>query len=179
MSATLSLRKDHEVIEKALKALDTTVSLFKDGNDVPIAILNDTVDFVTNFIDRCHHSKEEDGLFPALNEKGMPREHGPIAVMLMEHEEGRRLASMLKDEIEKYEKDKSRKSSIIRIIESYIALLSQHIWKENNILFNIADSILREDSDKISSKLEGIERDKLDAQKREEYIKLLDRLTKQ
>ncbi|MEM4237853.1 MAG: hemerythrin domain-containing protein, partial [Candidatus Nitrosocaldaceae archaeon] len=82
MSATLSLRKDHEVIEKALKALDTTVSLFKDGNDVPIAILNDTVDFVTNFIDRCHHSKEEDGLFPALNEKGMPREHGPIAVML-------------------------------------------------------------------------------------------------
>src|SRR3989339_212912 len=33
-----------------------------------------------------HHHKEEQVLFPALEQKGIPNEGGPIGVMLMDHE---------------------------------------------------------------------------------------------
>jgi hemerythrin-like domain-containing protein len=50
--------------------------------------LKDTVDFIMNFIDRCHHhAKEEHGLFGALEATGMPRENSAIGTMLREHEE--------------------------------------------------------------------------------------------
>ena len=176
MSATTSLRRDHDVIEKVLKALEATVSLFKEGNEIPMDVLKDTLDFVTNFIDKCHHSKEENGLFPELNERGLPREQGPIAVMLMEHEEGRRLVKMLKDAIDRYANDANAKNDIIQIMESYIALLTQHIWKENNILFNLADSILSDKADDITDKLEGIIEEKIGKDKNKEYMQIAEKL---
>lgn len=179
MSATASLRQDHDVIEKVLKALEATVSLFKEGKEMPMEILKDTLDFVTNFIDRCHHSKEENGLFPALNERGLPKEQGPIAVMLMEHEQGRKLANMLKDAIDRYANDPNAKKDIISIAENYIALLTQHIWKENNILFNLADSILSDKADNMTEQLEKIEEEKIGREKHEEYMKIAERLAKE
>ncbi len=176
MSATTSLRRDHDVIEKVLKALEATVSLFKEGNDIPMDVLKDTLDFVTNFIDKCHHSKEENGLFPALNERGLPKEQGPIAVMLMEHEEGRRLVKMLKDAIDRYTNDSNAKNDIIKIMENYIALLTQHIWKENNILFNLADSILSDKADDMTSKLDDIIEEKIGKDKNEEYMQIAEKL---
>ncbi len=47
-------------------------------------------DFITGFADGCHHRKEEGVLFKALQANGMPAGQGPIAVMLSEHEQGRK-----------------------------------------------------------------------------------------
>ena len=41
------------------------------------------------YADRQHHGKEEDLLFPELEEKGLPRNGGPVGMMLMEHRFGR------------------------------------------------------------------------------------------
>jgi hypothetical protein len=51
--------------------------------------IGDCSGFFRNFADRCHHSKEEDELFPKMVEHGIPKEGGPIGVMLMEHDQGR------------------------------------------------------------------------------------------
>ena len=66
MSSTESLRKDHHLIEKMLKALDTTAALLKSGKTIPAPILDQMIDFTKNFTIVCHHGKEEDSLFPAL-----------------------------------------------------------------------------------------------------------------
>jgi hemerythrin-like domain-containing protein len=84
--STESLRRDHDLIEKMLKALDTTAGLLKSGRTVPAPILGQIIDFTKNFTIVCHHGKEEGSLFPALEKSGMPREGGPIARMLFEHE---------------------------------------------------------------------------------------------
>mgnify|MGYP000753666721 CR=1 FL=1 len=52
--------------------------------DVPDHLLTEAVDFFRMFADRCHHAKEENHLFPAMEAKGMPREGGPTGVMLYE-----------------------------------------------------------------------------------------------
>ena len=49
----------------------------------------DGVDFIRNYADRFHHAKEEDVLFEALVDNGMPQENSPVAAMLMEHDQGR------------------------------------------------------------------------------------------
>src|SRR5512140_722810 len=49
----------------------------------------DGIDFIRQYADRFHHAKEEDVLFEALVENGMPRQNSPVAAMLMEHDLGR------------------------------------------------------------------------------------------
>ena len=80
--STASLRRDHDLIEKVIKSMETTVLMLRGGAIVPESILMQVMDFATNFTDTCHHSKEENTLFPALAKSGMPTNMGPIGVML-------------------------------------------------------------------------------------------------
>lgn len=77
-----------------------------------LAILLDIVDFITSFIDKCHHSKEEQGLFPALEATGMPRENSAIGTMLREHEEARKIAEQIQHAVESYTNNKNEQSGI-------------------------------------------------------------------
>ncbi|MEC8529996.1 MAG: hemerythrin domain-containing protein, partial [Thermoproteota archaeon] len=90
--STQSLRKDHKLIEKVLQALDATIKLLKDGKQIPEEILSPTLDFTQNFTDVCHHGKEEEALFPALEKAGMPTTMGPIHMMLLDHKRTKEIA---------------------------------------------------------------------------------------
>jgi hemerythrin-like domain-containing protein len=70
--STNSLRRDHDLIEKVIKSMETTIQLLNDGKKIPEFILSPVIDFSKNFTDVCHHSKEENSLFPALEQAGMP-----------------------------------------------------------------------------------------------------------
>ena len=69
--------------------------MLKNGKQIPDSILNQAIDFSINFTNTCHHGKEEESLFPALEKEGMPREGGPIARMLYEHEITKELANSI------------------------------------------------------------------------------------
>jgi len=56
---------------------------------VDISHLDQILEFLKVFVDKCHHGKEEKVLFPAMEEAGIPRQGGPISVMFYEHERGR------------------------------------------------------------------------------------------
>ena len=84
--STKSLQKDHKLIEKVLQALDVAIKLLKEGKQIPEQILLPTIDFTQNFTNICHHGKEEDALFPALEKAGMPSHMGPIRMMIVEHQ---------------------------------------------------------------------------------------------
>lgn len=59
--------------------------------------LEGIMEFLMVFVDKCHHGKEEDFLFPALEAAGVARDGGPIGVMLHEHERGRRHIADMKN----------------------------------------------------------------------------------
>ena len=73
--ATESLRKDHDLIEKVVKAMEVTLQLLKSGKKIPESILLPTIDFTKNFTDVCHHGKEEESFFPALGQTEIGRAH--------------------------------------------------------------------------------------------------------
>ncbi|MEK6674932.1 MAG: hemerythrin domain-containing protein [Planctomycetota bacterium] len=132
------LKNEHRVIEKVLDAMERQV-------DGPIdrEFYTQSIDFLRNFADGCHHAKEEDQLFPILESVGIPRDGGPIGCMLHEHEQGRALIRLIADNLDAAAQgDAGAAKNVRRAASSYIALLRQHIYKEDNVLFVMADEAL-------------------------------------
>jgi hemerythrin-like domain-containing protein len=157
---TASLRRDHDIIKKVLKATATCTQLLKEGKEIPPAILLDTIDFITNFIDRCHHAKEEQGLFPALETTGMPRENSAIGTMLREHEEARKIAEQIKSAVDSYlanNKSEQSKSALVQYCKAYVNHIDRHILKEDTRLFIIAERRLKGKENDVKSIVDSVE----------------------
>ena len=105
MSVTDELRTEHRAIERMLAVLETAAQRLEQGERVPPDVFRQGVDFVRNFADRCHHGKEEQNLFPRMEARGVPRQGGPIGVMLFEHDEGRAFIGAIAGAIDAYEAD--------------------------------------------------------------------------
>jgi hemerythrin-like domain-containing protein len=101
------------------------------------------VRFLRLFADACHHGKEEDQLFPVLEAYGMPRDSGPIAVMLAEHREGRRLVGIMKSALPALGAgDEAAMDRFEGAARDYAVLIRGHIGKEDGVLFQVADQII-------------------------------------
>lgn len=140
---TQVLSEEHRVIERALAVVD---KLTRAPIEESLESWKKALDFIRNFADQCHHLKEEKILFPALEKHGIPREGGPIGMMLLEHEEGRdyvrsmmAAVKLCADEIE------AGKEMLVDNAKSYLRLLREHIQKEDEILFKIADDVIPAD----------------------------------
>jgi hemerythrin-like domain-containing protein len=175
--STESLRKDHVLIEKVLKSMEVTLQLLKSGKVVPEPILMPVIDFTKNFTDVCHHGKEEESLFPALEQAGMPRHMGPIAVMLMEHQITKQIAQRMEESAKEYLKS-GNSEKLASDISEYIEHVEAHLWKENNRLFVMAEMRLQGVSDQITKNLNDVEKQKLEhiGKSRTEYENLADEL---
>ena len=89
MKPTEELTKEHDAINVMLNIMDRISEKLENGEHVDAEHLEQILEFLRVFADKCHHGKEEDLLFPAMIDAGIPKEGGPIAVMLREHEIGR------------------------------------------------------------------------------------------
>lgn len=177
MPATESLRRDHALIEKMLNALKTISLLLKNGKQIPNSILNQAIDFSINFTNTCHHGKEEDSLFPTLEKSGMPREGGPIARMLYEHEITKELANSIVSSTKTYISS-GEQTELVKNIDDYVQHVSLHLSKENQRLFVMADMLLNEQERLVNDNLTRLEKEKFDrmGNSREYYEKLVDNI---
>lgn len=177
--STASLRRDHDLIEKVIKAMESTIQLLNDGKQIPESILLPVIDFSKNFTDVCHHSKEENSLFPALEQAGMPRNMGPIAMMLMDHERSREIGKEMESSAKDYISS-GNSTKLISDMQQYVEHITEHLWKENNRLFMMAEARLQYVSKKVDKELNEIEESKLKeiGKTREHYEQLAETLTR-
>jgi hemerythrin-like domain-containing protein len=141
MKATQELKEEHKKIKAMLTVLEGVADKLDAGEKVEAADLANMVDFIRSFADRYHHAKEEDLLFPAMEEAGVPRQGGPTAVMLIEHDMGRGFVKGMAEAAAEYAGDGGRGAKeFARNARDFAALLSQHIDKEDNILYMMADA---------------------------------------
>ena len=179
MKATEQLKKDHEAVTTMLKILDSVRQKLEAGENVPTEDMEAMLDFLRTFVDKCHHGKEENHLFPKLVEIGIPNEGGPIGVMLADHVEGRSYIKGFADGLALFKTGNAAgKEQIIINIERYSELLTNHIFKENNILFKMADMHLADSDQKILlEKFDEVEENIVGKGKHEEYHRLLERFS--
>jgi len=146
--ATDTLRHEHEVIRQALAVLDVLATRVARNDLPPGEDLAGLLEFFTVFADGCHHVKEERILFPALEAAGLPHGHGPLAVMVDQHDGGRRLVGALRAELSALAREARARERFAAAAHEYVALLEEHIRIENEVLFPNADEMLTEQGDR-------------------------------
>ena len=175
MKATEQLKEEHRAIKMMLRILEAISKRVKKGGPIPKARLENVMEFVKVFVDKCHHGKEEELLFPAMEEEGVSREGSPIAVMLAEHDMGRGYVKAMSEAVSSGDSKK-----FVENAEKYIQLLEQHIDKEDNILYMIADIRLPKDrQDELIEEFDEMEKERMGIGTHEELHKLLHQLQRE
>ncbi len=180
MKATEILMEEHRIILKVLDCLEKMAQEAEKTGKLNAQAAQKVIDFFRNFADGCHHAKEENRLFGVLEEHGVPREGGPIGVMLYEHDEGRRLIRGMVDTLEQAsEGDAQAVQAFNRYARDYIFMLRNHINKEDQVLFPMADHVVPENmKENLLEDFKKIEQEAGNRRHRE-YIQLARQLCEQ
>lgn len=140
------LMNDHRLIESVMSALER--KLMEDAT-FPAEFVGKALSFFMEYADQFHHFKEEETLFPALAERGVPVEHGPIGMMLQEHAMGRRLVAGMRDNLQAAAQGSAEAGASVKSYAfQYTELLRSHIWKEDKVLFEMARRVLDGESER-------------------------------
>lgn len=132
---TKILSDEHQTILKAISAILKECT--ENGKEVNMAFFQKAIDFIKNYADKFHHAKEEDILFTAMLENMENLHCNPIPVMLHEHDEGREFVKGMEQGISEKNTEK-----LIENARGYCILLQQHIYKEENVLYPMAEEAL-------------------------------------
>jgi hemerythrin-like domain-containing protein len=167
---TQILSDEHRVIERVLGAVEKLAK----GPVGALEPWKKALDFIRHFADECHHFKEERVLFPALEEHGIPRDGGPVGMMLMEHEEGRSYVRSMLAAISLIEaKNEAAKENLLTSAQAYCRLLREHIQKEDEILFRMADEVISAEEQKmLSAAFAQHEAEEMGAGTHEKYLRI-------
>jgi hemerythrin-like domain-containing protein len=178
MRAVEILMEEHRVIERVLDALDAAAGALEAGRPVRPGFFLDAADFIAGFADGCHHHKEEGVLFEAIAASGLPASEGPVPVMLMEHEQARALTRSLREAARRLEQgDPQAGRQVIASARAYVALLHDHIAKEDEVLFPMADELLtEEEQNQLLTDFARVEQEEPLVGARDRYLALARRL---
>jgi hemerythrin-like domain-containing protein len=109
---------------------------------------------------------------------GVPKEGGPIGVMLAEHEQGRAFNRGMEAAARAMAAgDSSQQGELVRNALGYVSLLRQHIDKEDGVLFPMAEqAIPAAAQEKLAEEFERIEREETGAGVHEKFHALAEKL---
>jgi hemerythrin-like domain-containing protein len=179
MSAIEILVDEHRSISRMVNVLTILQKRLESDDHADVNLLTDVVDFFRMFVDRNHHAKEEDALFPTLERRAVNPEGCTIQSLKSEHEQARILTTALADAIGKYRTgDPTAKSKICTTIKNSIDLYNDHIWRENILLFPMAEKALQESDLNYVTRSYGEIEKSLGADFRSKYEQLVNALEK-
>ena len=178
MKPTEILSGEHRIIEQVLDCLEKIAQNCEAEGRLDKTSAEQALDFFRNFADRCHHGKEENHLFPAMEAKGFPRQGGPTGVMLSEHEQGRAYIRGMADAIDRAAAGKSEPiAQFVNNAQGYVGLLREHIEKEDHCLFTMANQTLTEDDQqRLLAAFENVEDEHMGLGTHEKFLNLADEL---
>jgi hemerythrin-like domain-containing protein len=178
MKPTDVLMLEHRVIEQVLDCLERMTDACAANDRLDGASARQALDFFRHFADGCHHHKEEGSLFPMLEARGFPREHGPTGVMRTEHEAGRWHLAEMRVAVDGAEAGAAEAvEKFLRHARSYLRLLREHIHKEDHCLFPKADQALsRSDQEAVLAGFGRTETEHVGAGEHEHYLQVADEL---
>ena len=155
---TKILMDEHKNILKIADAIEKECDEIDKGKKVDEEFFRKVIDFIRNYADKFHHAKEEDILFKEFcktTEKGCLH-CNPVEQMLYEHNIGRDFVKGVEEGM-----NERNKRKIVENALSYVNLIREHIFKEDNILYPMADEALSMKTQKeMLSKFEKIGKDK-------------------
>jgi DUF438 domain-containing protein len=165
---------EHEMIERAMAVLKGNLEKIEAAVKAPLQMQR-AIDFLLEFGDKMHNTKEEKFLFPLMGEKGMPVEGGPIGVMLMEHEAERKLLQNMMMELPNLaEAPASGLHKFAAKGFEYLTIRAEHIWKENDVLYPMGRKTFSdEDNTYLLDSFKTLDQQTYGPEAREHYYQML------
>lgn len=178
MKATSELKDEHGGIKVMLEILGKVCDRLDAGQSVDPKHLEEILEFLKVFVDKCHHAKEEDYLFPAMEKAGVPKEGGPLGAMLHDHRAGRDFIRAMSDAVPGVNRgDGPAVGRFVWNARGYRELLLAHIDKEDNVLYPIAEARLPADADgALAAAFGRVEEERVGHGRHEEFHRMMDRL---
>ncbi len=180
MRPTEILMQEHRVIEQVMNCLEIIAEQGEAKGKLDIESANQAIDFFHNFADRCHHGKEEECLFPMLEQKGFSPDEGPTGVMRQEHEAGRRYTNGMSEAIAVVTAGDSQAiGAFASNARAYVQLLRDHIQKEDHCLFSMADQALNEqEQQQVLDSFANVEKNDMGPGTHQKYLDIAAELAK-
>ena len=151
MKATRLLMNEHKQILRALNILEQMASCVEQGQTVDPQDFEDILRFLKMFADEHHQCKEEAVLFPAMIDAAPEDQKLALNQMVFEHDQERSLVEGLEDAL-RTKKDKD----FVYFAERLVHILRTHVYKEDHVLFDLADEIFsREQDDAVACELQA------------------------
>lgn len=173
MRPTDDLREEHRAVKLMLRILGGVCQNIETGRSVKQEHLEELIEFMRVFVDKCHHTKEEAYLFPEMEKSEIPDSRELIISLKKEHEEGRHYVSRIEKEVSEKEEHRAL-STMVENSRAYIQLLTLHIDKEENNLFPMADACLSQAvQEKLLEAFEVVETEIIGPGKHEEFHRWL------
>ncbi len=178
MMGVEDLRDEHSEITIMLDILEKVCELLDAGENVDHENLEKLHDFMVVFVDQCHHTKEEELLFPMLESINGAESKKLIEILLSEHETGRKYTKTIGEAISGNGNiDPRSRANLVKYGRYYIRLLVQHIDKENNILFTMAEKKLSgKQNQELFEEFEIVEKERIGTGKHEQLHEILHQL---
>jgi len=174
MKPTDILTEEHRVIEQVLECLGVIVERSESDRKLDKQSAREAVSFFRHFADRCHHAKEEDHLFPAMEARGFPRDGGPTGVMIYEHQQARDHVRKMDENIKAASQgDPAALQKFTQHARAYSNLLRNHIEKEDHCLYTMANQAFTdEDQQELLLAFEKVEAEEIGAGIHEKYVSI-------
>jgi hemerythrin-like domain-containing protein len=137
------LRHDHRVIQQVVAGMSAVADLLDSGKQVDPSVLSDLVQFLRVFADQCHHEKEEQHLFPLLEAKANVSTRRELESLEREHRSAKQLVAQLAKVAAVYVHNPAAvRYRVIDLLQQLVELYPAHIWKEDFLLFPLAQQNL-------------------------------------
>lgn len=155
------LRHDHRVIQQVAAGMSAVAELLDSGNQVDPSVLSDLVQFLRVFADQYHHEKEEQFLFPLLATKGNVSTRRELESLEREHRSAKQLVGQLAKAAAVYVHNPAAvRYRVIDLLQQLVELYPAHIWKEDFLLFPLAQQNLSQNEQQhLKEKFEDVERE--------------------
>ena len=155
-----NLREDHGRIMKLFAAWQKILGDLDHPDQAIHEALAKCINFVEVFIDRRHHGKEDEILFPVLASSKNTETTIMIKDLRSEHQTGRSLLKAIKLEFRASAEPNGSPAGLIKLCQRYIDLFRKHIRRENaQLLPLIKECISTEARERIAVQFEQYDRD--------------------
>lgn len=169
---TAVLSAEHQHILKVIGFLTKESERLAAGASLDKDFFNKVLDFIRGYADQFHHLKEEEILFAELNKEATAMPCNPISQMLYEHELGRGFVKGLAEGLAE-----NNQAKVIENARGYADLLQEHIFKEDNILYPMADQALSQEVQQtMLEKFQEAEQEKFGPSGGEKYLAMIKEL---
>lgn len=128
---------EHRLIERMIRQIARELEKIRRTGEADVPFLQDAVDFIRTYADRCHHGKEENILFRELDKKDIaPEERRLMEELIEDHIYGRgKVAEIVAGMAQYAAGDATALSSIVAALTELIEFYPQHIEKEDRHFF--------------------------------------------